>query len=109
MVAGIDLSNITAADVSVVSNTVTITMPKAQILYSKLDNDKTYVYDRETGLLNKPDPNLETQLRKVAEQEILKSALEEGILTNAQTNAEQVLRTLLTGLGYTDVQFKEQP
>lgn len=111
VVAGIDLNQLQPGDVTVLTdtNTVLITMPRAQILYSKLDNDKTYVYDRQTGVFNKPDANLESQMRQVAEQEIVKAAQEDGILAKAQANAEQVLRSLVTGLGYKDVRFREAP
>jgi len=109
VVAGVDLSKITEDDVSVVSNTVTIRLPKAEVLYSKLDNDKTYVYDRQTGIFSRPDPNLETQIREAAEQDILNTAMEDGILDQAATNAQDVLRTLLTGLGYKQVNFTQGP
>jgi hypothetical protein len=109
VVAGIDLSRLKPEDVTVLSGTVTINMPDAEVLYTRLDNDKTYVYDRQTGIFSKPDPNLETEMRRVAEKEILDAALEDGILDKATENARTVLRTLVTGLGYKDVQFKEAP
>ncbi|MDQ3931026.1 MAG: DUF4230 domain-containing protein [Chloroflexota bacterium] len=109
VVAGIDLSRLQPEDVTVVSGTVTITMPKAEVLYTRLDNEKTYVYDRQTGIFSKPDPNLETEMRRVAEREILEAALEDGILDKATENAHTVLRTLVTGLGYEDVRFKQAP
>ncbi|MEO8289280.1 MAG: DUF4230 domain-containing protein [Chloroflexota bacterium] len=109
VVAGVDLSKLTAADITVMSDTVTIRMPRAEVLYSKLDNSKTYVYDRQTGVFSSPDPNLETQIRQAAEQEILNTALEDGILDKASKNAEEVLRTLLSGLGYEEVRFTQSP
>lgn len=109
VIAGVDLAELGAGDITVVSGTVTITMPKAVILSSKLDNDKTYVYDRQTGIFNKPDPNLETQIRQVAEQQIVQTAMEDDILGKAQKNAEDVIRTLVNGLGYTNVRFVEGP
>jgi hypothetical protein len=109
VVAGVDLAELAPGDITVVSDTVTIRLPKAKILSSKLDNDKTYVYDRQTGIFNKPDPNLETQIRQVAEQQIVQGALEDDILGKAQTNAEDVIRTLVNGLGYSDVRFIESP
>lgn len=109
VIAGVDLGELAAGDITVVSDTVTIKMPKAIILSSKLDNDKTYVYDRQTGLFNKPDPNLETQIRQVAEQQIVQTAMEDDILGKAQKNAEDVIRTLVNGLGYADVRFVESP
>ncbi len=107
--AGVDLSKLKPGDVTVVSDTVTINLPDAEILVSTLDNDRTYVYDRQTGIFSKPDPNLETDIRRVAQQEILNTAMEDGILDKATENAKQVLRTLITGLGYEDVEFTEGP
>lgn len=109
VVGGIDLDKLNAEDVVEAGSAVTLSLPAPEILYSKLDNDKTYVYDRQTGIFSKPDPNLESQMRSAAEKAIVQSAQEDGILQEARTNAEQTLRTLLTGLGYKDVNFKEAP
>ncbi len=57
-----------------------VRLPAAEVLVATLDNDKSYVYDRQTGLFTKGDPSLETQARQVAEQEILKAAIGDGIL-----------------------------
>ena len=64
-----------------------------------------YVYDRQTGLLTKPDPNLETLVRQRAEQEILTAALEDGILEQAQTNAEAYLTRFFAALGFPNTVF----
>ena len=58
VIAGVDLSKLRPQDTEVNGTAVTMTLPSPEILVSKLDNDKTYVYDRQTGLFNKPDPNL---------------------------------------------------
>ena len=110
VVAGIDLGKLTNGDITVQGDTVTIRLPDAEILYSKIDNDKTYVYERQTNIFRKfaPDPNLETQVRQAAEAEIRQSAIEDGILIKARTNAEQVLRTLITGLGYEEILFSDE-
>jgi hypothetical protein len=105
VVAGVDLSKLTDADVQVVSNTVTLRLPAAEILSSRLDNDKSNVYDRQTGFFTKADPNLESQIRQKAEQEIRQEALEGGILSNAQTNAEKTVRVLLEHLQYDRITF----
>jgi hypothetical protein len=109
VIAGVDLQKIQPEDIEVVSDTVIITMPEAEILSSKLDNDRTYVYDRQTGIFSKPDPNLESQMRSAAEEQIVQSAKEDGILQKAEDNAKQTLRSLVQGLGYKDVEFKEEP
>lgn len=108
VVAGIDLSKLNSGDITVSGDIVTVRLPEPEILYSRIDNDKTYVYDRQTGIFSKPDPNLETQLRQAAEEEIVKAALEDGIMSKARTNAEQVIRTLITGLGYDEIIFSDR-
>jgi hypothetical protein len=70
-----------------------------------LDNEKSRVYNRETGILAQPDVNLETLVRQQAEQEILKGALEDGILEQAQVNAEAYLFKFFAALGYPNTIF----
>ena len=108
VVGGVDLSKVTPADVDEVGTAVTLTLPAAEILYSKLDNDKTYVYDRQTGFFNKPNPNLESQVRATAEQQIVQAAQEDGIFKQAETNAqgkpcERCFKDWVTGI----FRFKE--
>jgi hypothetical protein len=69
-----------------------------------LDNDLTYVYDRQTGVLGQ-QKDLETLARQKAQDAILVAALDGGILTMAQDNAEEVVRKLLEALGFADVTF----
>lgn len=109
VIAGVDLGKLQEGDVRVVSDTVTIRMPQAEILSFKLDNEKTYVYDRQTGFFSDPDPNLETDIRRAAEAKILEAAEEAGIVEQADTNARQVLRSLVEGLGYEVVRFETRP
>ncbi len=84
---------------------LTVKLPPAEIFIAALDNDKSYVYNRDTGLLTKPDINLETLVRQRAEEEILKAALEDGILQQAQTNAEAYLFKFFTALGFPNTIF----
>lgn len=102
--AGVDLSRVTVRDVSVDSTgVVEITVPSAEIQYVAVDNDATQILEREVGLLTKGDPRLETDARQVAEQVLVESALEAGILEKAETNARTVLTDFLLSLGYRDV------
>ena len=72
-----------------------------------LDNQKSYVYDRETGLLTRGDVNLETTARKAAESEILKAALEDGILNQAAENGKVFMERFLDELGFDKVIFED--
>jgi hypothetical protein len=87
------------------NNVLTVRLPPAEVFIAALDNDKSYVYDRDTGVLTKPDVNLETLVRQKAEEEILKGALEDGILEQAQVNAESYLLKFFAALGYPNTIF----
>jgi hypothetical protein len=104
VIAGVDLGLLQTSDVIVSPDgRVTMILPAAEVFVSSLDNDKSYVYDRQTGLLTKGEPNLETLARQAAEEEIKKGALEDGILKLAQTNAGTFVEHLLRSLKFTDV------
>jgi hypothetical protein len=104
VIAGVDLSKMTEDDIIVSGDEVFITLPAAEVFVATLDNDQTYVYDRETGLLG-PEIELETLARQEAEQRILEAALEDGILDKAQENAEVYVRSLMEGLGFEQISF----
>lgn len=103
--AGVDLKNIGSKDLVIEDGMIKVSLPDAEIFDATLDNDKSYVYDRETGLLTHGDINLETAARQEAENQIRQAALEDGILAQAQANAESFLQSLLNKLGYMQVSF----
>jgi hypothetical protein len=103
--AGIDLQNIEAQDFLVEDGVIRVRLPEAEIFEATLDNNKSYVYDRETGLLTHGDLNLETTARQTAEEQIKQAALDDGILAQAQTNAESYMESLLNKLGYSQIIF----
>ena len=105
VIAGIDLSKIRSEDITIEDGILVIHLPKAEVFVAALDNDQSYVYDRETGLLTHGDINLETTARQAAEDQIRQAALKDGILEQAQTNAGIYLESLLKDLGYTEVSF----
>ncbi len=105
VIAGVDLEKLGPGDLKIESGVLYVTLPAAEVFVATLDNEKSYVYDRETGLLTWGDTNLETTARRAAEDEILKAALEDGILNLARQNAENYLSRLLRELGYPDVIF----
>jgi hypothetical protein len=105
VIAGIDMQKIKAEDLRLDGNVLNVRLPAAEVLVASLDNEKSYVYDRQTGLFTQGDPTLETQARQVAEQEILKAAIEDGILDTASTNAQTYLRWFFETLGYKQINF----
>jgi hypothetical protein len=105
VIAGIDLQKMQPEDMRYENGVLTVKLPPAEIFIAALDNEKSYVYNRDTGLLTKPDINLETLVRQRAEEEILKAALEDGILQQAQTNAEAYLLKFFNALGFPNTIF----
>ena len=105
-VAGVDLRQVQASGVEIDGRSVTITMPAAELLSVSLDNSKTRVYSRLTGLLVPTDPNLESETREKAEADLRQSALDSGILTTAEGNARATLTTLLHSLGFQQITFR---
>ncbi|MGC2743303.1 MAG: DUF4230 domain-containing protein [Candidatus Angelobacter sp.] len=103
VVAGIDFSRLKNGDVKVQGKEVRIHLPNPQILITRLDNARTKVYSRSTGLLVRVDPNLETQVRQEAEGELLQEAALGGIIANARDNARATMTTLLLGMGFEKV------
>ena len=103
VIAGIDLGLFKAGDVVVNGDTVHVRLPAAQILTTRIDNGRTRVYSRTTGLLVPTDPNLESEVRQTAEQQIAQAALDDGILEKARQNARTSVTALLYGLGFRTV------
>lgn len=109
VIAGVDLSLLGPEDLRVEDNVLYVQLPEPEIFVATLDNERSYVYDRERGALTRGDINLETTARQVAEQEIENSALEDGILDQARQNAENYLYRLLLEIGdYDEVIFVQE-
>lgn len=106
VIAGIDLNKLDPEDLEVKGGVLYVTLPEAEIFITTLDNEQSYVYDRDTGLFTHGEVNLETEARRAAEQEIERSALEDGILDLAEKNAISFLDRLFRDLGYPVVVFE---
>ncbi|HAE60107.1 MAG TPA: DUF4230 domain-containing protein, partial [Anaerolineae bacterium] len=105
VIAGIDMEKIQPGDMQLANGVLQVRLPPAEIFVATLNNEKSYVYDRNTGILTKSVQDLETLARQAAEMEILKAANEDGILEQAQGNAELFLYKFFQALGYKDVVF----
>jgi hypothetical protein len=106
VIAGVDLGKIEPEDIWMdEQGRVYLRLPEPEIFTATLDNDKSYVYDRDTGLFTHGDMNLEATVRRTAEAEIRQAALEDGILEQARVNAENYLFRLLRTLEFDDVIF----
>lgn len=105
VIAGIDMQKMGPEALRYENSVLYVTLPPAEVFVATLDNEKSYVYDRETGVLARPNQDLETLARQSAEDEIRKAALEDGILNLAQQNAEAYLIKFFAALGYPNTIF----
>jgi hypothetical protein len=106
VIAGVDLAKMESNDLQVASPTkIIVRLPEAEIFLTDLDNDRSYVADRDIGLLTKGDADLETQIRQEAESRMLEASLENGILDRADDEARNFMITFLQQLGFTEIEF----
>jgi hypothetical protein len=105
-IAGIDLSKLKPEDVRIDPGnprSIHIALPPSEIFVTSLDNAKTRVYARSTGLLVPADQNLESDTRAKAQQQLQAAALSDGILDVARKNARASIALLLASLGFDHV------
>jgi Protein of unknown function (DUF4230) len=103
VIGGINLAALQAADVRIEGPKVFIHLPQAELFSTRIDNAKTRVYSRDTGLFSSPDPNLESQVREEAERQLQQAALQDGILETAANNARSTISGMLQGFGFHEV------
>ncbi len=106
VVGGINLAGLQPGDVILQGQKVLIHLPAAEILSTRIDNARTRVYSRDTGLFTSPDPNLESEVREEAERQLQQAALQDGILKIAAENARGTISGMLKGFGFREVDFQ---
>jgi len=109
-IAGIDMSKLQADSVQITEGSqgrsIRLSLPPSQVFLTTIDVNKTRVYARDTGLLVKADPNLETQVLKNAQAQLQQAALSDGILDAANKNARATVTAMLGGLGFEHVEIR---
>jgi hypothetical protein len=109
VLGGVDLATLTPADVRVgADRDVTITLPPPRVLHVFIDDKDTQVWDRSKTWWTPwvaYNPQLEQQARQAALEAVQQTALQMGILSNAQQNAETTLRAVLRASGCPTVRF----
>jgi hypothetical protein len=109
-IAGIDFSKLKPESVQIREGrdgrAITLTLPPSEVFLTTIDNAKSRVYARDTGLFVTADPNLESVTRTRAQGELQQAALSDGILDAARNNARETVRAMLEGLGFSHVQLQ---
>lgn len=108
VIAGVDLSQMQPEDLQVINpTTVMIHLPDSEIFVIDLDNERSYVANRDVGIFTNADPQLETLIRQEAEARMLEAAMENDILDRADAEAEAFIRSFLEGLGFEEIIFTD--
>jgi hypothetical protein len=103
VIAGFDLSSLPEKDAKISGDSIELTLPAPSVLMTRLDSEKTRVYDRRMGVLTHGDKDLESKARVAAEQSIREAACQQGVLEKASENAKKQLSALLQILGFVTV------
>lgn len=88
---------------------VTITLPPAQLVDARIDNEATYVAERQRGVFNRlgealsSNPGDDAQLYIRAEEEMEAAAAQSGLEERAEGNTRDMLTALLGSLGFEEV------
>jgi hypothetical protein len=106
VVGGINLTGLQPGDVQIKGQKVSIHLPAAEIFSTRIDNAKTKVYSRDTGIFSSSDPDLESEVRAEAEVQLQQAALQDGILKVAADNARNTISSMLKGFGFHEVDIR---
>ncbi len=104
--AGIDLSMLQPGDIQVSDKNVCVDLPPPRITDVYLDDHRTQILERSTGLLRSFDKGLEQNAREVAVAELREAAGDNGILKDASERARTELTALFQQLGFSKVEFQ---
>jgi hypothetical protein len=105
VIAGIDMGKIGPEHMRYDGGVLYVTLPPAEVLSYSLDESKTEVFNVQDGLFVSIDPNLVIDVLQGGREKILSVAMEDGILTQAQVNAEAFLIKFFAALGFPNTIF----
>lgn len=91
--AGVDLKK---AAVSVEGTAVTVDLPNAEILSHEIDEDSVEVFDEKTSIFNPFTVEDFSSFQSDQKNAVEQKAVNKGLLTEAQTKAEDSVRMLLS-------------
>ncbi len=110
VLGGVDLSGITTQHCTVAGdNSVTVTLPAPKVLHVFVNEQDTKVWDRSKTWWTpwvSLNPELDQKARLAALEAVQAAAIDQGILSNAQANAETTIRKFLQPLGVESVRFE---
>lgn len=93
--AGVDLSQISSDDIRIDGNTLTVTLPAASLQSCAIDESKTYVAERDTGIFAPEALTLDQDARRFAIAQFRDQALESGLLQQAEDEARTIVSQMI--------------
>jgi hypothetical protein len=110
-IAYIDFSGLKSQAITMSANrqTVTVSLPKAQLEPAVLDVNQSYVVAEQQGLFDRignffsGNPNSQQQVYQAAQAKIQTAAQQSPLLAEAQKNTQDMLQGMLTSLGFQHV------
>ena len=106
--AGIDLSQLAPGDLQISGKKIRLTLPRARITDTYLDDDKTQILDHSTGAFRLFDKDLQQNARQRAVDELRLAASQNGILNDAAEKGRSQLTILLYQLGFTEIDLRSK-
>jgi len=106
VIAGVDMGKMLPTDMRLEGDVLYVRLPPTEVLVTSLDESKSEIFTPEQGFLAEPDPNIVLYALQAGKDKILSAALEDGILAQAQANAESYLLKFFMSLGYKVVIFE---
>lgn len=103
--AGVDLLKLKPSDFDLAQKRITIHLPAATIVDVYLDDERTEVIERTTGILRQFDKDLEQNARRKARDELQMAARASGIIRDANERARLQLIQLFHQLGFEEVEI----
>lgn len=103
--AGVDLGQLRQEDLSVQGRRIRVQVPPVMITDVYLDEHKTQVVERSTGLLRLFDKDLEQNARRQAIDDIRRAARSSGILDDAEERVRLQLQHLFGQMGFEEVEL----
>ncbi|MBU0695112.1 MAG: DUF4230 domain-containing protein [Bacteroidetes bacterium] len=95
-VAGcIDLTKVKKSDIQFGEDSIIISLPAPEICYSKIDHQKSKVYDVSGVWFPSDTKDMVEDIYKIAEQQLIKSANEMQILSKTKENAKLIFKPLI--------------
>jgi Protein of unknown function (DUF4230) len=111
--AGVDLAGVDEDAVDVRGRRASIDLPAARLLAVRVDPERSYVYDRDRGLVDRvasilqDSPTGERELYSLAEDKLVAAARGgSGLLARAERNTRSTLTALLRALGFEQIEIR---